>query len=333
VNENGSASIEDVSTNGTYINGVKIGKNVTLDARDGDVLTMGKPNSNGPPGAQSGCINFRVTFADQAPAVIPMLSPVPLSMPMAPLGRTSTPPKMGNDSMVYRQQIEDLKVLASQADHRSQMSERRTADIQFKLNAAETELKRTKETNVELVVRNESMRSEIEQLRSRLQQAERTAYDSDKRTESLQAKVEYMNRELSEINTLKASLNLKHTTLSEEVERLRRENYDLNNRLSLSGDSKRRLLSNLQSMQQLLGASVTMVQDMGTIPETSPYGGYTTGARGGPTNMRTYPMLVEPGVEAPADNYFIGSIATVTGDQQDAYLTDGLGGSRKPSDQ
>jgi pSer/pThr/pTyr-binding forkhead associated (FHA) protein len=242
-----SAVIEDQSTNGTYVNGVKIGKGMTLELKNGDILTLGKPTAAG---AQTGSVNFKVSFD----------------------GSESETAASGVGSFVYKQQIEDLKVAASTAQHRSEVSEKKAMEAGMKLGSVDSELKKTREDNVELSVRNEVMRGEIEQLRLRLINAERSANDNEKRAEALQAKIDMMSREYDEIQTLKVSLNLKHTSLSQEIERLRQENFDLRNRVTISGDMKKRLASNLLQIQQLAGATGALLEDNGFDSNTT--GGY-----------------------------------------------------------
>ena len=282
-----TALVEDASTNGTYINGVKIGKGLTLDVKDGDILTMGKP------GAGSGSVSFKIGFL----GLDDEHSPVPKGI----MGTNQT------TSVVYKQEIEDLKVLVSQAQHRSDMSERRTQEATFKLNSTESELKKVKEDNVELSVRNEVMRSEIEQLRSRLSSTERAADDAVKKNEGLQVKVELMSKEFAEIAALKTALNLKNSTLAEEIDRLRQENAELSSKIVMSGDARRQLLNNLRSIQQLAGASTAVCEN---IDHQS--ANVIRRAR----EIRGYPV-VEAGVESAVpkspeiNQYFIGSNYTV----------------------
>jgi len=302
MNSMSAATVEDMSTNGTYINGVKIGKGLKLDVKEGDMLTLGKPSAVGD--GQAGCVNFELSFDGE---------------------RTETP--KGGDSVMWRQEIEDLKVLVSQAQHRNDMSERKLQEVSFKFNASESELKRTKEDNVELSVRNDSMRSEIEQLRYRLQSAERTSFEADKRAETLQAKIDYMDKEFSEIAALKGALNLKHTTLSEEIERLRKENYELSNRVFVSGDVKKRLMNNLMTIQQVLGSTMGICEDMSGAPSgMSPPVVQTKRSRDTPA--RGYPVM-EQSVETGKrdNNFFIGSGMTIMAD--DGIQIDSLAPSRK----
>jgi len=301
VNGPNSASVEDVSTNGTYINGVKVGKALKLDIKEGDILTFGKPHAGGPPGVnQGGCVNFKVSFEGQN-----MVDEMPRGGAV--------------DSVMWRQEVEDLKVLVSQTDHRSQMAERKSQELQFKLSSVEADFKKTKEDNVELLVRNESMRKEIDELRSRLQIADRTAFEADKRAETLQYRVDSMTKEFAEIAALKASLNLKHTTLSEEVDRLRRENAELSSRTTLSADVKRRLMGNLQQVQQIIGGTMGMVEDIGTLGDAGRRPVLAYGA------TRGYPLTSEPSIETtPADKFFIGSAMT-------APINDNAGDSMFPS--
>jgi len=267
-----SAAIEDQSTNGTYVNGVKIGKGMTLEVRNGDILTLGKPTAAG---VQTGSVNFKVAFD----------------------GSESENATTGIGSLVYKQEIEDLQVVASTAQHRSEMSERKAMEAGLKLGSAESELKKIREDNVELSVRNDVIRREIDQLRLRLGTADKTAQDAERRADALQAKIDMMSREYDEIQMLKVSLNLKHTTLSQEIERLRQENFDLRNKVAISGDLKRRIMTNLLQIQQLSGSTSSM------LDESSSYDSNTTGAMSSPVvqvtkrNPRGYPY-VEAGVES-----------------------------------
>ena len=322
-----SALIEDMSTNGTYVNGVKVGKGMKLEVKAGDLLTLGKPATGGPPGTQGAAVNFKVSFD----------------------GDESENAATGVGSMVWKQDIEDLKVLVSQAEHRSEVADRKCQELTAKLSMTETDLKHTKEDNVELVVRNDSMRSEIEQLRARLAAAEKAAAETEKLADTLQIKVDYMAAEIAEIAALKASLNLKHTTLGEEVARLRKENFELNSRMAVSGDVKARLIGNLMSIQQLVGGSLDICQDIGheqgddtgryvesntTGRHTPPVVQAVKRTRDGP--LRGYPVMADAGVESAnstkspmlVDKFFIGSNRTITDDDSSAVI-DGLFPARK----
>lgn len=283
VNSTASGVVEDQSTNGTYVNGVKVGKGMTLELKHGDILTLGKPNAAG---QQGGSVNFKISFD----------------------GSESTNAAGGVGSIVYKQEIEDLKVVASTAQHRSDVSERKAIEMGMKLGTMEADLKRSREENVELSVRNDVMRNEIDQLRMRLLTAERSAADSEKRTETLQTKVDMMSREFDEISALKASLNLKHTTLSQEIDRLRQENFELRNRATMSGDMKKRLMANLSQIQQMAGSSLAMFEEIPTVDAVRYLDSNTTGGgisppvvqvtkrtRDGP--LRAYPVI-EHGVES-----------------------------------
>ena len=276
-----SALVEDASTNGTYVNGVKIGKGLTLEVKDGDVLTMGKP------GAGSGSISFKTEFVgmDNEPAPQPVFNNAPAPTPSA-------------NSHVFKREIEDLKVLVSQAQHRSDMSDRRAQEMGIKLSSAEGELKRMKENNVELTVRNDVMRGEIEQLRARLSVADRAVGDAEKKSDALQVKVEYMSKEFSEIAALKAAMNLKNTTLGEEIDRLRRENSELSSKTMISADVRRQLVSNLRSVQQLVSATTNICDTIGQDNANL----YMR------TRDRGYPYM-EPSVESvpKSPEYYIGS--------------------------
>ena len=236
VTSTNTAVIEDQSTNGTYVNGVKIGKSMQLAVKEGDILTLGKPNATG---AQSGSISFKVTFD----------------------GKESDTAAGGVGSVYYKNEIEDLKVAVSTAEHRNEVAEKRVSELSTKLSSTEFDLKKTREENVELSVRNDVMRGEIDQLRGRLAAAERAATEADRRTETLQAKVDMMEREFAEITALKASLNLKNTSLGDEIARLRQENAELNSRVTVSGDVRARLLANLGSIQQLTVSTMAMFDE------------------------------------------------------------------------
>lgn len=236
VTSTSSAVIEDQSTNGTYVNGVKVGKSMQLTVKDGDVLTLGKPNATG---AQSGSISFKIAFD----------------------GKESDTANAGVGSIYFKNEIEDLKVAVSTAQHRNEVAERRVSELSTKLNSTEFDLKKSREENVELNVRNDVMRAEIDQLRGRLAAAERSAADADRRTETLQNKVDMMEREFAEINALKASMNLKHSSLGEEIARLRQENAELNSRMTISGDVRARLMANLGSIQQLTMGTMALVDE------------------------------------------------------------------------
>lgn len=267
----GAGVIEDQSTNGTYVNGVKIGKGMTLEVRNGDILTLGKPTGAG---VQTGSVNFKIAFD----------------------GSESENATTGIGSVVFKQEIEDLKVVASTAQHRSEMSERKAMEAGMKLGSAESELKKVREDNVELSVRNDVMRKEIEQLRLRLVNAEKTAADADRRADALQARIDMMSREYDEIQMLKVSLNLKHTSLSQEIERLRQENFDLRNKVAISGDVKRRIMNNLMQIQQLAGSTSAALDETSTMDSNTTGGGSPPVVQINKRPARGYPY-VEQGVE------------------------------------
>ena len=291
-----TALVEDASTNGTYVNGVKVGKGLTLDVKEGDILTMGKP------GAESGSVSFKIGFAG--------VDDIQQALPSLPIANQV--PNQGG-SVLYKQEIEDLKVLVYQAQHRSEASERKAQEATLKQNSSEAELKRIKEDNVELTVRNDVMRREIDQLRVRLSSAERSVGDAEKKSESLQVKVDYMSKEFAEIAALKAAMNLKNTSLGDEIDRLRRENAELNNKIMITSDMKRQLITNLRSVQQLVGACTGMCENLDVTNNVIKRG----------RDVRGYPLM-EPTVEsAPkspeVDKFYIGSGYTVTDGQNNFY--------------
>jgi len=296
VTSTSSAVIEDQSTNGTYVNGVKIGKGMTFDVKNGDILTLGKPTAGG---VQTGSVSFKISFD----------------------GSESENATTGIGSVVYKQEIEDLKVAVSTAQHRSEVSERKAMEAGMRLGTTEGELKKIREDNVELAVRNDVMRSEIEQLRLRLVTAERAAVESEKRADALQARIDLMSREYDEIQTLKVSLNLKHTSLSQEIERLRQENFELRNKPSLSAEMKRRVQAQLQQIQQIAGETSRLFDE-----PTRGYDSNTTVGGSAPVVQvgrravatRGYPYI-EPGVEGarsktPEEVDYAYATKTITAD-------------------
>jgi len=268
-----SAVVEDQSTNGTYVNGVKVGKSMTLELKNGDILTLGKPTAAG---VQTGSVNFKISFD----------------------GSESENATTGVGSVVYKQEIEDLKVVASTAQHRSEVSERKAMEAGMRLSSVEVELKKTREDNVELAVRNDVMRGEIDQLRLRLANAERAAAESEKRADSLQAKIDMMSREYDEYQTLKVSMNLKHTSLAQEIDRLRQENFELRNKPSISAEMKRRVQAQLIQIQQIAGETSFLFDEVRGYDSNTTYGGSAPvvqmNRRTGP--VRGYPVI-ETGVE------------------------------------
>jgi len=239
----GLAQIEDVSTNGTYINSVKIGKGNRMDLREGDILTLGKPNAPGPVGGGS-CVNFRATFdgseSDTAPKAV-----------------------IATSSMQYKQQIEDLKVQVSQGEYRNETLVDKTTDLAARYNQMESEVRRVNERNVELQVRNESMKTEIDGLRLRISQADLKAENSERRAETVEAKLAAFEREYADIAAIKAEFNLRNGSLRDEIERLRRTNFELSSKLTQSGESRKRIVANLVQLQQTLGISIRLVEEMG----------------------------------------------------------------------
>jgi hypothetical protein len=272
VSSNSSAVIEDQSTNGTYVNGIKVGKGMTMELRHGDTLTMGKPNAAG---AQGASISFKITFD----------------------GSESANAIGGVSSVVYKQEIEDLKVVAGTAEHRSEVAERKAMEMGMKLGSTELDLKRVREENVELSVRNDVMRKEIDSLRMRLATAERSVNDAERRADTLQTRVDLMGREYDEIQALKNSLNLKHTTLSQEIERLRQENFDLRNRATMTSDMRKRVMANLMQIQQLAGSTVSLFDEGSSGTDTVRF----VDTNSPPTVQVRRPIRGYPVIERPVE--------------------------------
>jgi hypothetical protein len=268
------AQIEDVSTNGTYVNNVKIGKNNKLDLREGDTLTLGKPNAPAPAGGA--CVNFRVTFDGS---------------------ESESAPQAVSSSMIYKKEIEDLKVQVSQGEFRNDNLSAKNSDLATRYSQMDIELRRINENNVELSVRNDSMKTEIETLRARLAQTEQRAVSSDRRAETIEAKLAAFEREHGDIAALKAELNLRNVTLREEIERLRRSNMDLSNKLSLTSDARRRIISNLTSLQAGLGTSIRLVEDLS--PNPSDPTGTMRMAESPSTRVVANSSAVQPGRRTP----------------------------------
>jgi hypothetical protein len=244
------ASIEDSSTNGTYINGVKIGKGSRLGIRDGDMLTLGKPGTASGPIGSGVCVNFRVSFDGQ---------------------ESESAPQAVTSSMVFKQDIEDLKVMVSQGEHRNEVLSSKNAELSTKMLMSEGELKRIREENIELSVRNDSMKNEIESLRQRLGQADHRADLAEKRTETLQFKLSSMEKEYADIALIKAEYNLT-TSLREELDRLRRRNTELSSQLNNSFDVRRKLTANLESIQQLAISSLRVTEELNPMADLSSTG-------------------------------------------------------------
>lgn len=241
VTSNHGAYIEDVSTNGTYVNGVKIGKGSHLDVHDGDMLTLGKPGTNTGPIGSGVCVNFRVSFEPQS-------------------AEQTVVPVMSTASMSYKQEIEDLKVLVSQGEHRNDILTVKNSEISSKMVMMDNELKKVREDNIELTVRNDSMKSEIESLRLRLNQADNRADSAEKRSETLQSRILTLERDTAEISRLRAEFNFTHS-LREEMERLRRRNNDLSSQLAAASEARRKLLGGIESIQKLAGTALRSADD------------------------------------------------------------------------
>lgn len=242
VNSTTSATIEDGSTNGTYVNGIKIGKGNKVSVKDGDMLTLGKPAAVANPGVPGsfGCINLRVSFD----------------------GEESETATEHVASVIWKQDIEDMKVLLSQAEHRCADLEKRNSEATRKLAHADADLKRTSESNIELSVRNESMRNEIESLRLRMGQAEERAEAAQKRADTLQSKMDHLDKDSAELADLKAQFNLKTNSLKDEVLRLQNSNFELTATLASSTETRRRLMSNLLALKQALASSIQLCDEV-----------------------------------------------------------------------
>lgn len=243
VTSRSDAIIEDASTNGTYVNGVKIGKGSHMNIHEGDMLTLGKPGTATGPIGSGVCVNFRVSFDDMVDLVAPL--------PSAPVGATS--------SIHFKQEIEDLKVLVSQAEHRNDVLTSKNAEVSSKMVMMDNELKRVREDNIELTVRNDSMKTEIESLRLRLGQADLRADNAEKRSSAHQARILSLERDCAEIAQIRAEYHLT-TSLREELERLRRRNNELTAQLSLSADTRRKLIANLESIQHSASTALHLVE-------------------------------------------------------------------------
>ena len=220
-----AAIVEDSSTNGTYVNGVKIGKGSKLEVHHGDLLTLGKPvglASPDAPGAYS-CVNMRVSFGGDE-------------------SHTGSP---NVTSLVWKEKIEDLKVVASLAEHEASENDRKHQEALGKLFVAEAEVKRVTDNSIELSVRNESMRAEIESLRHRLGQSDTRADTAEQRVEILQAKLNAFD--FVEISELRARCSSQNDRIIE----LERANAD-------SMNNGRKLGANLAAVKQALLNTIQM---------------------------------------------------------------------------
>lgn len=263
VTSTSTAIVEDGSTNGTYVNAIKIGRGSKVDIRSGDILTLGKPAAMTNPSTAVGCINFKVSFDGQE----------------SEGGNTHV------TSIVWKAEVEDLKVVASKAEHRAAESERKHAEVSRRLVGAEADIKRITDTNIELSVRNESMRGEIESLRARMIAAEALADDNQKKAETLQSKMEHFHRDMTELAELKAQFNITNGSLKDEVAALQHSHMDLSGQLREAVDARQRLTKNLMALKEALSSSIQLCQDpapaarspnviQGRLPETSTFRGY-----------------------------------------------------------
>jgi chromosome segregation ATPase len=199
--------------------------------------------------------------------------------------------------MIYKKEIEDLKVQVSQGEFRNDNLSAKNSDLATRYSQMDIELRRINENNVELSVRNDSMKTEIETLRARLAQTEQRAVSSDRKAETIEAKLAAFEREHGDIAALKAELNLRNVTLREEIERLRRSNMDLSNKLSLTSDARRRIISNLTSLQAGLGTSIRLVEDLS--PNPSDPTGTMRMAESPSTRVVANSSAVQPGRRTP----------------------------------